>query len=228
MRDLSALCNIHLLLLLHHPGVALRPPAMCSASRVCNSWRAAVAASGAGTTDTVIDNQLRHPQRQPAEYADTLLSKLGSFAVWLSQHAATVHSILVSCSAGNSQAAFTTACQVLAVTLRLATAGPRPLQLQRFASNIINSEVLAALPSSLTELSLSGSAPANLPWSIAGSLDAALGRMTKLQSLSLSIPEDTFGVEVRFGSLAKHTQLTRLCLQLQGMDKKVSMTSSIV
>jgi hypothetical protein len=102
------------------------------------------------------------------------------------------------------------------------------LQLQRFASNIINSEFLAALPSSLTELSLSGSAPANLPWSIAGSLDAALGRMTKLQSSSLSIPEDTFGVEVRFGSLAKHTRLTRLRLQLQGMDKKVSMTSSIV
>jgi hypothetical protein len=117
----------------------------------------------------------------------------------------------------------------LAVTLRLATSGQRQLQLQRFASNIVNSEVLAALPSGLTELSLSGSATPDMPWSIAaasGSLDAAIGRMTNIKSLSLSIPEDTFGMEVKFGSLAKHTQLTRLCLELQGIDKKVRVSNS--
>jgi hypothetical protein len=210
--------------LLEHPGVTSDFLLLCSAARVCSCWHAAVAASGAGTTDTVIDNKQRHPQRQPAEYADTLLSKLGSFAVWLPKHAATVHSICVSCSAGGSQTAFITACQVLAVTLRLGTAGQQPLQLQRFASNITNSEVLAALPSGLIDLCLSGSAPTDMPWSIAGSLDAALVRMTKLQALSLSIPQDTCGMEVTFGSLAKHSQLTRLCLQLRGIDKKVGVS----
>jgi hypothetical protein len=215
--------------LLEHPGVASDHLLLCSAARVCTSWREAVAASGAGTTNTIIDNKLQNPQRQPAEYTDTLLSKLSGYAMWLPKHAATVHSISVSCSAGGSQTAFTTACQMLAITLRLASAGPRPLQLQRFASNITNSEVLAALPAGLTGLSLSGSAPtpSDPPFSV-GSLAVALDRMTKLQSFSLSIPHGIFGSDIKFDCLAKHTHLTRLYLKLQGIDEKVGLSQNIL
>ena len=143
-----------LAVVLDRPELAADPRLLCSAARVCSSWRAAVAASGAGTTDVMLwffpsDGE---PDNPVAIQHD--LWMLSSFADWLSKHGSLVRSITLH---GLKETLIVAACQMLGMALKLAASGPRSLKLQSFISDVTSSEhasmpLLAALPNCLTEL----------------------------------------------------------------------------
>jgi hypothetical protein len=97
---------------------------------------------------------------------------------------------------------------MLALSLQAVAAGPKPLRLQRFATSIASSELLAALPASLTELSLEGSAFEG-GLAIAQSVGAAAARCKQLQALSIAIGQEEYG-PLEAQSLAGLSNLTRL------------------
>jgi hypothetical protein len=157
-----------LALVLDRPELAADPRLLCSAARVCSSWRAAVAASGAGTTDVVL-----RFSTLSEHISNTLQDHMGmitSFAAWLSVHGSLVRSITLHGLAdrtdphGNSTsvaATASTACQMLGMALRLATAGAlaagSPVKLQVFTCDVTSYNydsmpLLAALPEGLTKL----------------------------------------------------------------------------
>lgn len=201
-----------------HGSLASDPTLLCSAARVCKGWQAVVAASAAGTTAVVLDNHTKTPQRQPQEYANSMLQKIGSFCTWLPKHAPAVRSITLSCAAGGSEAAYTASCQLLVLGLQLAAAGPRPLRLWSFSSNVASTEVLAALPAGLTELTVSSSSegPGNIAL-LSDALEAALAKHQQLQALTISSADVIWGTRV-MEELGGLSCLTRLHLALPDVD----------
>jgi hypothetical protein len=154
------------------PELAADPRLLCSAARVCSSWRAAVAASGAGTTDVVLRfGTLSEDTSKGVNTLQDHMQMITSFAAWLQRHGSLVRSITLHGLAdqpyqqgmGNIRIAATaaTACQMLGMALQLAAAGAvaagSPMKLQVFTSNVASYNydsmpLLAALPECLAEL----------------------------------------------------------------------------
>jgi hypothetical protein len=196
-----------LAVVLDRPELAADPRLLCSAAQVCSSWRAAVAASGAGTTDVVLWFTVP-PSLDSAKGAEDLqdhMLMLSSFAAWLSQHGSLVRSITLHGLAGNVKATVITAYQVLGMALQLAAvrAGARPMKLQVFssdgASNVYASRpLLAALPDCLTEL-----------------------HVTADEGLA-SVPADRGGfpeIRILLDVLTKFKHLRKLCIDHGPMSK---------
>jgi len=133
-----------------------------------------------------------------------------------------VRSITLSCAAGGSWVAYTASCQLLTLGLQLAAAGPRPLRLQSFSTNVASSEVLAALPAGLTELAVSNSSegPGNMS-PLGDALGAAVAKHQQLRALTINrddaIWED--GVMKQLGGLP---HLTRLHLDLPEVEEVIA------
>lgn len=156
--------------------LATDPVLLCSAARVCTSWRTAVAASGAGTTDVVWSASCSDAS------GDVLLQRLDSFVSWFQVHAHLVRSLQWVDFRHQSAAQRAVANLLLAQGLQLAAAGPKPPRLQSFESDTISTHLLAALPDTVTELQLEFGDECDLQ---PGMLTAACRRLHKLQQLSL-------------------------------------------
>jgi len=139
-----------LALVLEHPVLASDPQLLCSTAQACSSWREAVAASGAGTTD--ISLMAPHMETVDDAPSNALLWRVSGFAAWLPAHAHLVRSITIQQFSFNRPAMVSTACQLLALSVQAAVRSPRPLRLQRFSTDITSRALLAALPDSLTQL----------------------------------------------------------------------------
>lgn len=175
-------------MVLDQPSLASDPLLLCSAARVCTSWRAVVAASGAGTTNVTIRDdastmeELRKGitgQGQRMALVARVLGRMHGFDNWVVQHARLIRSMQLNGEAGN------TACWLLEERAEALGSLQLP-SLQDFSCRYLpNSAVLAALPSSLTRLDIAVSSGDPSTKSGAKALARTVKGLTRLQSLRL-------------------------------------------
>lgn len=222
--------------------LASDPLLLCSAAQVCSSWRAAAAASGAGTTDIImkgepwkLDPETREYRpvapdmpRTPCDpdapspewlaflqYVYESLMEVKGLPIWLSKHAHLVRSMSLMHDRGAN------AASVLERALQPGdvAAGLQLPRLQRFVISTLPEVMLPMLPDSLLELCVS-----SICRTEAGSLQVlnqCLQRLTGLQSLTLGITSEAGNLDL--SPLGQMVHLTQLVLKLQHECTEVSV-----
>jgi len=206
-QQLSALAIV-----LDMPELAADPLLLCSAAKVCRSWRAAVTDSGAGTTNVLLFFDEHLPSSIPG-IRNRAFSRLCSFTDWMRRHAHLVGSIKLE---GFTSASSETALHLCSMLSTGFWERGRPLHLQRFESDVTDSEstwyMLKALPDSLIELDVVAQdylSCREMDWGMA---EGALARLTSLKTLTIRTDSYSTGCEMHPDTLAGLTGLT--CLDL--------------